>query len=194
MTRPDSVVTEMCPEPRPSVPFTDRVAGPFALRRQSNWLRTRPEVERRLTLAFGSAGSRRATSDDTVATRTCPGLPRCTSAVTLPLTVLAFSRSSAPPARVRSPDTELNETWPFTSWASTSPDTVRASTRPPSPSSVIAPETLRTEVRAATPDTTAVAPTTPTWAGQSRGTVTVMSAECSCGRSHSSSPSQVRSS
>jgi hypothetical protein len=58
----------------------------------------------------------------------------------------------------------------------------------------MAPETLLTDVRAVMPDTTAVAATTPTCAGQSRGTMTVISAEWLRGRSHSSSPSQVRSS
>ena len=151
-------------------------------------------MDRRLTRASGAAGSRNATSDDTVATRTSPGLPRWTSAVTRPVTVLASSRSSDPPARVRSPDTELNVTWPLMSWASTSAPIVRASTLPFSPSRVIAPETLLTEVRAVMPDTIAVAATTPTWAGQSRGTVTIRSAEWLRGRSHSSRPSQVRSS
>ncbi len=61
-----------------------------------------------------------------MATRTLPGLPRWTSAVTLPVTVLASSRSSDPPARVRSPDTELKLTAPLMSCASTSaPDRAR---------------------------------------------------------------------
>ena len=55
-----------------------------------------------------------------------------------------------------------------------SPDTVRASTAPVTPSSVMAPDTLFTEVAAEIPDTIALAVTTPSWTGQSFGTVIVM--------------------
>src|SRR5580692_8216037 len=42
------------------------------------------------------------------------------------------------------------------------------------------------------PHITALALTTPSWVAQVRGTVTVTDAECRCGRSHFSRPSQVR--
>jgi hypothetical protein len=57
---------------------------------------------------------------------------------------------------------------------------------------VIPPETLLTDALALMPHITALALTTPSWVAQVRGTVTVTDAECRCGRSHFSRPSQVR--
>jgi len=58
----------------------------------------------------------------------------------------------------------------------------------------MAPDTLFTEVAAEIPDTIALAETTPSWTGQSSGTVIVMVAEVRSGRSQPSRPSQLRSS
>ncbi len=168
--------------------------GFWLCRRPGNSLSTRPVADRRSTRALVPAGSRIATGPDTVATRSAASRSSSMSAVTRPLTVLASSRSTEPSARVRSPDTELNPIVPPRPWASMSPDTVRALTAPVTPSSVMAPDTLFTEVAAEIPDTIALAVTTPSWTGQSFGTVMVMAAEVLSGRSQPSSPSQLRSS
>ena len=188
------VATESLPDPPPSVPATFFALGPPAARRPSKSLCTWPDMERRVTVALACAGSRIATSPETVPTRTSPAGARSTSAVTRPLTVLASSRPRRPSASVRSPDTDLKAMLPSSPWASRLPETVLASTAPVRPSSMMSPEMLLSEVRADTPDTTAVALTTPSCVGQSLWTVIVMFAECRCGRSHPRSPSQVRSS
>src|ERR1700729_2827839 len=149
-------------------------------------------MECRWTWASVCAGRRIVTSPDTVVTCTPPSGSRSTSAVTSPLTAFTSSCSSQPSARARSPDTVLKFSLPLMPCASSGPDTVCASTSPVRPSSVISPDTLLTEARALIALSTAAALTTPTCTGQLRGTVTVTAAEGRCGRSHFSSPSQLR--
>src|SRR5690349_21004057 len=191
LTGADRVLTEILAPPPPSVPAT--LPGPEGVN-ASNPDRTRPDPDRRSTFALASAGSRTAISPDTVFTRRLPPESRSTSAVTLPAAVRASRVCTVPPARVRPPDTELKVRLPSRARVSTSPDTVLASTGPRTPSRVSPPLTLRTDTLAVIPDTIALAFTTPGWTGQPAGTVIVRSAECRCGRSQPSTPSQVRSS
>src|SRR6266542_749847 len=107
LTGADNVVTTIRPAPAPRVPATVLEPGLRADRSPSNPLLTRPEVDRRSMSALASAGSRTATSPETVVTRSAPSARRSTSAVTLPLTVFASRSCTEPPASVRSPHTEL---------------------------------------------------------------------------------------
>ena len=127
-TSPDMLATDSLPDPPPSVPVTFFELGPPADSRPSKSLWMWPDMERRVTAALVCAGSRIATSPETVPTRISPAGARSTSAVTLPLTVLASSRPRRPSASVRSPDTDLKATLPSSPWASRLPETVFAST------------------------------------------------------------------
>ena len=171
------LVTLRFAEPDPMVALSVVGPGPGEAHIPSKPLRTRPDADRRSTRALAQAGTRTATSPEIVATLSPPPSSRSMSAVTRPLTVLASSWRTAPPARVRSPETELNAISPSMSRASRSPDTVFASTLPITPSSVMSPDTLLADIFAEIPDTIALAFTTPTWVGQPPGTVTVTSAE-----------------
>src|SRR6185312_9189838 len=110
VTAPDMVVTDTCPVPAPTLPLTVCEAGALTVRSESNSDLTVPDVDLSATRASLSAGSRSATSPDSVPTVMLPAGRSATSAVTWPLMVFAARVATEPPASVRPPDIDLNQT------------------------------------------------------------------------------------
>src|SRR6202012_1449417 len=163
VTAPDMVVTDTCPVPAPTLPLTVCEAGALTVLSVSNSVLTGPDVDCSRTLA----------SPDIVLTRALPPGLSETSAVTWPVIVSTVRDCADPPASVSPPDIDLKWIFPSRSQAATSPDIVSAEMSPVTPSSVMSPDMPLTTAPERRPATTAEALSTPSWTGQSTGTVMV---------------------